>query len=58
MKTVINIVMAVILLTSGTIIVPKLVVEFKKNTIFKIDKGLSPLSPFTRQLILKYKRRV
>ena len=53
MKSISEIIFAVMLLVSGTVIAPKIVVEFKKNTIIKIDKGLSPLSTFTRQLILK-----
>ena len=53
MKAVVEIVAAVILLVSGSYIAPKIVSEFKIETIKKVDRGLSPLAPFASQLSKK-----
>jgi hypothetical protein len=53
MKSVVEIVAAVILLASGGYLAPKMVSEFKKETIKKVDHGLSPLAPFASQLSKK-----
>ncbi len=50
MKAVVEIVAAVILLVSGSYIAPKAIAEFKKETLKKVDKGLPPLSIFTKKL--------
>lgn len=50
MKEVVGIIAAVILLVSGGHIVPKAIMQFKKETIKKVDRGLSPLSSFTSKL--------
>ncbi len=50
MKTVIDIVMAVVLLSFGVNISPKIINYFKKATINKIEKGLPSLSVFTKKL--------
>lgn len=48
MKTVAEIVAAIILLVSGSYIAPRLIKEFKVETIKKLDQGLSPLQKFER----------
>lgn len=53
MKAVVEIVAAVILLASGSYIAPKMVCEFKRETINKVNHGLSPLAPFASQLSKK-----
>ncbi len=50
MKAVAEIVAAIILLASGGYLVPKAVESFKKETLVKVDKGLSPLLNFTQNL--------
>lgn len=50
MKEVVGIIAAVILLVSGGLIAPKAIFEFKKETIKKVDRGLSPLSTFAKKL--------
>ena len=50
MKTVVEIITAVILLASGSYIAPKVVAEFKKETIKKVNHGLTPLASFTSKL--------
>lgn len=50
MKTVVEIVTAVILLASGAYLTPKIVSEFKIETIKKVNHGLSPLASFASQL--------
>ena len=41
---------AVILLVSGSYIAPNAIAEFKKETIKKVNQGLSPLTSFTSKL--------
>ena len=50
MKAVVEIVAAVILLASGSYIAPKAIAEFKRETIRKVDKGISPLQNFSHKL--------
>jgi len=50
MKTVAEIVAAIILLASGGYLAPKAIENFKKETLMKVDKGLPPLINFSRQL--------
>lgn len=50
MKAVVEIVAAVILLVTGSYIAPKVITEFKIETIKKVDKGLPSLQRFTEQL--------
>ena len=50
MKAVAEIVAAIILLVSGGYLAPKAIESFKKETLMKVDKGLSPLSTFTHNL--------
>lgn len=50
MKTVAEIVAAVILLISGGYIAPKAIQEFRKETLKKVDGGIPPLSSFTNHL--------
>lgn len=50
MKAVVEIVAAVILLASGSYIAPKAIAEFKRETIKKVNHGLSPLTSFAGQL--------
>jgi hypothetical protein len=53
MKAVVEIVAAVILLVSANYVAPKVIAEFKRETIRKVDKGLPPLQRFANQLIAK-----
>ena len=50
MKTVVEIVTAIILLVSGGYLAPKAVESFKKETLLKIQKGLPPLENFSQKL--------
>jgi hypothetical protein len=50
MKTVAEIVAAIILLASSGYLVPKAVKIFKIETMMKVDKGLSPIQNFTNKL--------
>jgi len=50
MKAVAEIVAAIILLASGGYLAPKAVESFKKETLTKVDKGLSSLSKFSTKL--------
>lgn len=50
MKAVAEIVAAIILLASGGYLAPKAIDSFKKETLMKVDKGLSPLQNFTQKL--------
>lgn len=50
MKTVVEIVAAIILLASGGYLAPKAVESFKKVTLVKVDKGLPPIQSFTQKL--------
>jgi len=53
MKIVVEIVAAVILLVSGNYFAPKLIQNFKIETLTKLDRGLSPLSKFSSDLTRK-----
>ncbi|MCB9093387.1 MAG: hypothetical protein H6620_12610 [Halobacteriovoraceae bacterium] len=53
MKTVAEIVAAIILLVSGSYVAPNLIKEFKEDTIKKLDQGLPPLQGFSSALIKK-----
>ena len=50
MKEVVGIIAAVILLISGGHMAPKVIIQFKKETLKKVDRGLSPLSSFSSKL--------
>ncbi|HLD91026.1 MAG TPA: hypothetical protein VI911_08450 [Patescibacteria group bacterium] len=53
MKIVVEIVTAIILLVSGNYLAPKLIQKFQKETLIKLDRGLSPLSKFSSGLTRK-----
>ncbi len=53
MKAVAEIVVAIILLVSGSYVAPNLIKEFKVETIKKLDQGLPPLLGFSSALIKK-----
>lgn len=53
MKTVVEIVAAVILLASGGYLAPKAVESFKNETLMKVDKGLPSLQDFTCKMTSK-----
>ena len=53
MKIVVEIIVAVILLASGNYLAPKLIQKFEKETLIKLDRGLSPLSKFSSELTFK-----
>lgn len=53
MKTVVEIITAIILLASGAYIAPEIIAEFKEETIKKVNKGLPPLQGFTEKLTRK-----
>lgn len=50
MKTIAEIVAAIILLASGGYLAPRAVESFKKETLVKVDKGLPPIQNFTQKL--------
>lgn len=53
MQVVTEIMAAIILLTFGAYFTPKIVNEFKKETIQKVDLGLPSLQRFTKKLTKK-----
>ena len=53
MKIVAEIVVAIVLLVSGSYIAPNFVKEFKIETIKKLDQGLPALQNFTSKLTNK-----
>lgn len=50
MKAIAEIVAAIILLVSGSYLVPKTIDLFKIETIEKVNQGLPPLSGFSEKL--------
>lgn len=50
MKIVAEIVAAIILLGSGAYIAPRVVSEFRADTLKKVDQGLPSLESFTQEL--------